>query len=444
MHVDLVLKKMNNKLRVLYFIFLPIGLFVLPGCEESTDNEPPNIIVTNPSSGESYTAGDTLAVNAEVSDNETIRRVLVRLTDEQGVAVAQNLSFTPNSNPFSINQTYIIDNVDLQSGTYYLAVTAEDEEQQASKFVELQVSSLPLTLERTLVVSSHPDGAEVFQLSEGGSFESLFVYDGDIVGSEISSFSNTVALCGGTSGDLEFRSSIDGTLLSSFDNLSSGGTPWFLDLDYDDDERWFAAGLSNQEVRFYDQEGSSKGTLETQPEFRPYRSWMDDERFFVDERSITQPTVTLRVYQRPGGVFEQSIGLPNPLLGLFDRPSGEKLFFFNDEQNQAQVRLADVQTSLLGQPAELPMGTLNDVIELQPGRYALAIDGTIYRYDYNPSEFILISQTPAEILRYDRDGGAIIASEGNTLRYVDPNSGDVVGTATAPAEILNVLLDYNR
>jgi hypothetical protein len=89
---------------------------------------------------------DTLIVELQVSDEVGVQNVLVELITASGQVALGGRSFPLCTTSTTLTFGFILDNIHLESGTYFLRVTAFDATNQNAEFIELNVLEVPLAL----------------------------------------------------------------------------------------------------------------------------------------------------------------------------------------------------------------------------------------------------------------------------------------------------------
>jgi hypothetical protein len=119
-------------------------IFFLASCKKNPkDTQPPVVTFNSPVSGQSYKMGDTIAVNAHVSDNEHLASVNVTLTDLNHTLQQGSYNVPVQSANFIININYILTNIHLSTGNYYIQITADDGYNTASYYQSIHITESP-------------------------------------------------------------------------------------------------------------------------------------------------------------------------------------------------------------------------------------------------------------------------------------------------------------
>jgi hypothetical protein len=129
-------KNQPKLMKIVYKAVLLLFIFFLVSCKKDKKTNPaPVITVSLPSSGQSFgylldptlkTYTTTINVSAQVSDNERLTSISVALVDGNYVQQQASVNVPISSADFVFNINYEVTQFRLQSGTYYIQITASD------------------------------------------------------------------------------------------------------------------------------------------------------------------------------------------------------------------------------------------------------------------------------------------------------------------------------
>ena len=183
-------------------IILIISLiFILVSCKKEEDTNPPIIQITTPSTNSYFSVEDTIQVTAEISDNEIITSVSVYILNDQAQNISGIQSFTVNAQKFSLNATIILDDIRIESGSYNIVVSANDEFNNKKSYRDISLTSVNKKLEKILLVTSDQTNTYIFEEDLTKSFAQKYIYTGLLCDAEINSYYNSLLLLS-KSGDL--------------------------------------------------------------------------------------------------------------------------------------------------------------------------------------------------------------------------------------------------
>jgi hypothetical protein len=199
------------KFPVLTGIF--IALIFTISCKKE-DTVGPVIKINKPSSGQHFTVGDTIFVSANISDNEQISSVTVKLLSSNYISVGHDISVKVPSNNSLINVHYIIEDLNLLSGNYIMAVVASDGHNSTNAYVTIHLTELPRVRKAVyLLTATNNSSFRVSALDSMHTLSQVINVNGDYSGSAIYSIQHQLYTLGSITGalnsfDLELYTSL--------------------------------------------------------------------------------------------------------------------------------------------------------------------------------------------------------------------------------------------
>lgn len=140
-------------------------IIIITSCKQQ-DDLAPVISILQPTSG-SFLVFDTIRVQADVTDNESIQSIRIRLIDMDNQQVVPSYSYTVNVSSYQLKADFVIDNLYLESGSYYLVVEASDGINTSKKYVSVLIGALPRYLEDQLIVERDNQQTHIYSIKNG-------------------------------------------------------------------------------------------------------------------------------------------------------------------------------------------------------------------------------------------------------------------------------------
>lgn len=148
----------------LYCSDLRFGLYILAcisslllGCRKESDSKPPVIVISSPSEGDTFYYLNTIIVHAEISDDSRLDKIIVEVTNSANTRFLESYAINPEDRTQTVHWTTALDDLYLESGTYFIKITASDGENESIEFQEIQLIGAPRILERVCIIRA--DGA---------------------------------------------------------------------------------------------------------------------------------------------------------------------------------------------------------------------------------------------------------------------------------------------
>jgi hypothetical protein len=140
---------MNIRLLVLASLSLAMGY--ITGCKK-TDDSPPIIKVLSPSAGSTCNIPCSINIKAEVSDDMTLTEVSAELLTPALLPTGVSTTVRPDAREYLLETVLQAADIHLESGTYFLKISARDEINKSSEFIEIHVNEFPKQFQKTFIV----------------------------------------------------------------------------------------------------------------------------------------------------------------------------------------------------------------------------------------------------------------------------------------------------
>ncbi|HOW30904.1 MAG TPA: hypothetical protein PLP88_05000, partial [Bacteroidales bacterium] len=94
-------------------------VFVI-SCRENPDETWPQVMVSLPEAGVTFTPGDTIVLKATFSDDRALDFVKATLTDANGLPVLAPVSVAPQTNRYTLDAELVVRDMSLKGGIHNL------------------------------------------------------------------------------------------------------------------------------------------------------------------------------------------------------------------------------------------------------------------------------------------------------------------------------------
>lgn len=149
------MKKTETPLSYLRYFALSalLGLLLIQSCQDP-ENESPTINIISPKAGARAVAGDTLAVELEVQDDEEVLSVTLSLLDRD-LQPVETKSIAVNAAEKQVRTAFPISDPSLRDDEYVLLATAFDTEQSTKASVSISLNQADRKLSHYLIWSDN-------------------------------------------------------------------------------------------------------------------------------------------------------------------------------------------------------------------------------------------------------------------------------------------------
>lgn len=427
-----------------YLVLVLSFAFCCISCRKEEDTQAPAVTITSPAQGTQYDVLDVLTVTVQVSDNAELSRVDLQLLNNDMAPVLPVSSHSATGTEQTLNIVYALDDVRMESGTYYFEATAYDVAGNTERtFVQVYVTAIPLRLKNVVAVYTSPGNVNVMLIDSAWNLSSLGVYTGDFSDLAVSSWWQQAGYTGKLSGP--FRSiTLDGvypgwtanafpTTGDYWGNCESIGREWFLNFRSDGVIR--AKTWSGQNTVQYN---ANAGYF-----FNAFT--VSGSYFFADQVDATGTNRVLSVFDKAtGGGAVQQTSLSILPMKMFPRDNNS-IFIAGNTGAQAKLLIYDFSMNGTWEPIALPAGRLLSAAQVDANTLLLAMDnGNVYKFTYNPVGTVVWASVSAQEIRYDAADNTVITAEGLNVRRYNYSNASLMNNVALPDSVADVELRFNR
>jgi Big-like domain-containing protein len=431
-----------NKKYISFCLLLVICLF---SCKKEEDSSGPKITFNTPVENQTFNVYDYVTVNASVTDDHKIAAVSVSLMDNAQHLIHNTVNVSVSSPSGTINYQYLLDNIHLLTGVYYIRIFATDGINDSYKYQKIYIIEAPRVLQKVFVVSN-TSSAQTNLSYIDPSFSSIVPFHsftGDHLASSVSSYDQQAYICGNYTGAfaghiLQFngpRFSIPAVTSSN---------PYFTG--YYNDERDTYVARYNGTIRGYDYAGTVIYSAAALGGYYPQKFCFNDDYLIAEEKEVLSSTRQLVTYF-PNGGFEKSCALTQDVVAYGEKDA-TNVFIFGNTAGQATLRLFDRINNNIWSPYPFPLatGSMLSALKIDPDTYLIGhSNGTIYKYQYSiGSVTTYLTGYTAVQLKYDDLNNILYVVESNRVSTFNYTSSAPVNTVNSTENILDVHLLYNR
>ena len=386
----------NQKVRILIFISL---MHLCSSCTKK-DNNPPDLFVQSPLSNESFQLPCDIKVSGYVTDNEKVDRVEVNLVSENSATIVQGFDLDSDSSYFEYDLSFIVDDLLLLSGNYFINIKAYDEFGNfTSKYITLYLNEIPKTLESLIYITSNTNQTFIYQQDSIGNSQLVK----QLQGNHLLSIGNSRSqhLFVGTDQNGDFFDLNNFTKLWNVPVVSSN-YPLFIDGSKSEDGSQSHLVLADGRINSYNKNGNIINTIYSNPQ-EWFGKFNSQENIVLVESSSSFLDRDLVVYFRQSGIEKQRVEINGEIVKIVPVSNNEYAIFsqFLDESRISiyYENLNQIYTDL-----ELPNSIIYDAILLDNYLIFSSSNG-LFKYDFNLNTLNSISSNikPSKIILSEMD-----------------------------------------
>lgn len=429
----------------IYFYIVFLSLISLFSCKKDVDEKGPEIKFNTPTENQTFNVYDYVTVNATVTDDVKISSVAVSLLDVNQNYAHITLPVTVSSPSMTLNMAYFLDNIHLETGFYYIKITASDGTNDSHKFQKIYLIAVPKVLTAIYVVSN--TGSSQTNLSTiDAAFTSLVPYNtfsGDHLSSSVSSYHQQAYMCGNYTGNFTGHVLAFNSPKFIISPIPSSN-PYFTGY-YNNDRDTYVARYDGN-IKGYNYSGGLLYNASALSGYYAQHMCFNDGYLIAEEKEIFTATKKLATYFSTGSI-EKNCALTQDVVA-FCEMDASNVFVFGNVAGQATIELFDRANNNLWSPYPfiLASGNLLSALKLDSDTYLLGhSNGTIYKYQYSSNSVTtyLTSYTAVK-LKYDDVQNKLYVVEANRITTFDLSTLAIVNTVNSTETILDAHLLYNR
>lgn len=431
-----------NKIYSYLSFLLIICLF---SCKKDTDESGPKITFNTPIENQTFNVYDYVTVNATVTDDIKITEVSVSLLDANENYAHVTIPVSVSSPTMTVNLQYYLDNIHLETGFYYIKISASDGKNDSYKFQKIYLIAVPKALQTIYVVSN--TGSSVTNLSTiDAAFSTITPYhtfSGDCLASSISSYYQEAYMCGNYSGNYTGH-----VLLYNIPKFTIAPTvsanPYFTGY-YSDDKYNYVARYDGT-IKGYDYLGGVIYSTTSLSGYYSQHLCFNSGYMIAEEKALSSSGKMLVTYFSTGSQ-EKNCSLSQDIVQFCEKDA-TNVFLFGNIAGQATIQLFDRTNNLIWNPYPftLASGSLLCVLQIDSDTYLLGhSNGTIYKYQYSIGSVtpFMMGYTAVK-LKYDVVNNKLYVVEANKVSTFNMTTLGLINTVNSAENILDLHLLYNR
>lgn len=427
----------------LFYCFSAIALLLISCKKDDQAPTPPEINILLPVENTVYDVFDTVLVKFEVSDNDRLTNVTVSLLDANNMPALPGITVTPGSASATITMNYVLSDIHLASGYYFIKVYANDGSTGTYRTRKIYITEAPLTLKAAYIVSMpNASTRALYKIDSLQNIVSCGTWPGDLLKMDISSWYGDLYLGGYYYGQTQAVELDDNTPLWNL-NATVSSNPYFTDLAVSGKTLYVAH--YDGRIKGYNYTGQVNYNAAAAPNWTVRKIARHDTYMIADIREMTSAQRKLVVFNGSTGAGLQETYMNQDVVGFFTKDNND-VFCFGNDAGQGKMEIYQLSTNGFWTPYPVPAGTISSVAQVDAGTYLVAhSNGNIYKYTYSNNSFLIhVPGVSASKVCFDPVSQLIYTIEGSQVKRYNYLTGALVNTVTHSAPIYDLVLLYNK
>lgn len=425
------------------FFLLSILLIFSFSCNKHSDEEAPVIAFSSPLANSEFEIYDTITVKATVTDNEKVEYISISLTDQENNILFSQEAYYDGKTRVEANMSLIIDNNQLESGTYYIRIIASDGVNDIDNFREIKINELYPEMKYPVIITADPSGKCSVRAYKNESWSLIQAFDETIEHSDLSSAFSQLYISGPHDVGLKAIDLTDNKTKWQALNQQHISGKWFTGIDFQYPYVFICTVDGN--IRALDKSGSvmqlkvcNSGTYANFVQSAANKVYSISTLTFPETYYISAyytgnsvPSVTTPIPEKPVALKYLA---DNKILICTSKDDKSTLWIFNNA-NSTISKLRTIDENL------------TDITLISGEVILLATEQNVYSYDISANSLINIfsSETETHIsLAYNYIDQLVYIGEKNRIHLINFPESTVAGQIIAPEPITRIMLLFNK
>jgi hypothetical protein len=420
---------------------LLIASALLFSCKKK-DTDTPVIIINSPYENQSFTVFDSISVSAIITDNLQITSIDMVLTDENFVPVLKTYSYYPNKSYFELRTSYILDDINLPSGNYYLLIKASDGNNSKNRYVKLLINETPKRLKYIAVITKSGSTINISKVDSAFNISTLKTVTSDYCGSAVNSRYQQLYLAGSIINDIKVYSLPDMQIKWAVQSMPDPPTPYFENI-YLDNNNLFVSFRQNK-FNVYNQDGSSISSTVLNNGM-VISQFMQSQSYLVTEQyQIPLGVRKISIYYPLSYSLFQELNIDFEVVDFFTK-NNDNIYITANKNGQGILKIYNIPTNGLWQPLNIPAGKIYSSCQINNNDLLISKTNEILLYQYSNTNLVTFRSgiNGYKIKKEELSNTIFACDDKNIYIFTYPNGG-LVNTININDSILDFHFVYNK
>lgn len=289
-------------MRKINILFFCLALMVY-SCKKETPADYPSVQITSPYSLSTFNVPGTIQVTGNVSDSKTLTSVNVYVANSQNIAMEQTVPIPITSNNMNISFSYLLNDIHMASGSYYMTITASNGTNTVSAFKQIYVDALPTKRIVVYAITRNNAGVHAWGIDSVFQVSPAFSYTvpGDFSSSDVNSYYQQLYIAGHDSGNVN----VYGVPAVSSEWGVIGNpspSPFFTNVYCNRDAEYVSFySLANASIKCYNHAGAVQGVYNIVAGYYPIKTCILAGWLLAEEKAIASSSENLMIFYAGSG-----------------------------------------------------------------------------------------------------------------------------------------------
>lgn len=423
-----------------FIIFLSVTLIFFSCRKEK--NADVEIVITSPAANTSFYQGDTIHVEADISDDDDLNSVTIKLLDQHYNIADHQLSLPINASSYHLSADFVIEDLYISTGNYFLTLTVNGAGLTSSAEKTIFIHGIPKDV-KDVYILTRPDTNHVSVIKLDSLNQMIHRFDvaGDYTGSALNARSGQLNIVGKTYGGFNQFDLSTGTADFS-EPAYNVSMPSFLGMS-------FSNGLAfvsyyDGRINAFDQAGHLQFNSEQPVYYQPGSLSINEKYVFVEAYYPGPDEYRLVMLNYPSGIPYLEYNLRADVVSMSSDVNDNAFIFANKNGDGKIYRFhrignyADDLSTLFG-------NHIYSAATIDVDYFALATQEGLYIYSIGMNSLTPFDTgDPVYSVEYDDVHGLLYANCGRKIKTYQYPNYQVVNTIQSGDSVLDVRILYNK
>jgi hypothetical protein len=370
---------------------------LLVGCKDEKVTSFPTITYYSPQVMQEYNVVDTVDVHVLITDDVPVTLVKVNITNEDFMPVTPSKIFYPNATSWELNTRIPIDDVSLETGTYFTLVRAENGSNFKNQYQEILLRGLEREFKQLVVITE--GGFNEFRIwgsTDLDVIQHLISVNGDFAASAVSHTDQLLFIAGRTNPNIHAYDLETNDL--SWMITVPPGTPVHNEECLHFDELLYAT-YHYEYIRGYGPSGQVNFNVFTEELDAPERIYRHEDYVLVEMQKKNANNPYIGTYFNLTGNLKQKRFIVFDVID-FQSINKNKVVILANKDGHGLISTYDVEADILTNQGETP-DRINGSAMLDNSIVAIAGKENIHAWISETGQLLTLLNQGAERIRYE-------------------------------------------
>jgi len=429
-------------IRLSVLFLLVFTTLILSSCKDKEDDATlAKVQILEPPSGSVYSVGETITVKASIYHDKIVTALTISLVNDHNIAMSTPVGLIPNQQSFEIEEDLLIDNPNLESGSYFIMVKVSDGSNDTRAFQPVDVNGIEPELKRILVVTQFNSlKSNISIIDSVYNVTQILGVAKPYMGSALSSKYNQFYYITPNPSRL-MTYDLNDTVLD-WEYSAQSPYPIFEDIYYADDLVYLAS--QNGNIVGLNQAGENKFGTVTHNDRVPQKIFKHENLIISDQRTRSNYFRYFTLFFSVTGAFANQHRSDLEVVKFFSR-NEQEIIAFGNELDEAAVKVYEIESN----NSYIPAGTLNgkilNAVQVNNNGVLLAMDYGVILYNLiNFEHYLAFDHDHVNAMDYDPLNNLLYMSEDNKIFVYSYPGSALLHTVSMDYPVINLHLLYNK